>query len=201
MSSDAFTRLDIPRLSGRRDDDERERARMRGHAAGYAEGMRLARADAEREAARRAAHDADVLAEHRSRAATGRAALDAAVVELEARAHELTAGIVERVHALAVELAEAILGHELSDEVRAAVSVAARVERAADGAPGPVAVLAPLDAETLAELGALPAGIRVETDPALARGDAIVRVTDGAVDLRVTAALARARAALTEAGG
>lgn len=200
MSSDAFTRLDIPRLSGPRDDDERERARMRGHAAGYAEGMRLARADAEREAARRAGHDADVLAEHRSRAATGRAALDAAIAELGARTDELTAAAVERVHALAVELAETILGHELSDEVRAAVSVATRVERAAAGAAEPVAVLSPLDVETLAGLGALPAGMRVEADAALARGDAVVRVVDGAVDLRVDAALARARAALTEAG-
>lgn len=198
MSSDSFTRLEIPRLSGPPLDQERERARLRGHAAGYAEGMRLAAADAARAAAARDERAREADAADRARVATALAALEAAARDLTARADALVAPAEARLHALAVELAEAVVASELSAPVRSALAVAARIEQAAIAGDEPVAHLNPADAETLERLGAAPAGIRVTLDPDLRPGDAVVRVTDGAIDLRIEAAFTRARAALSE---
>lgn len=212
MSSDAspraaaptsgFVRLEPPRLSGPGIDDERERARRRGHAAGYAEGMRLAAVEAEREAAARAARTRDDAVADRARLASALAALDAAQLAFGARADEVAETALHRIHELAIELSEAILGCELSDATRSAASVAVRVSEVAGAAPAsdaPIARLSPRDAETLTRRDAAPGGIPVEIDPELAPGDAEVRVVDGAVDLRVGAALGRARAALAGA--
>lgn len=198
MSSDSFTRLEIPRLSGPPLEQERDRARQRGHAAGYAEGMRLVAAEAARAAAARDEREREAEAADRARVATAIAALEAAARGLNDRADALVAPAEERLHGLAVELAEAVVATELSDAVRSALAVAARVERAATPADEPVARLSPTDAETLDRLGRAPGGIRVTVDPDLRPGDAVVRVTDGAIDLGIDAAFRRARAALGE---
>ncbi|SDQ50512.1 FliH/SctL family protein [Microbacterium sp. cf332] len=214
MSSDAFTRLEIPRLSGPALDHERDRARARGHAAGYAEGMRLAAARAERDAAERAEQRRRADDHDRARVAGTVAALEAAVARFDAHAAALTAPSVAEMHTRAVELAETIVEHELSDPVRSAITVATRVENALAGASdevadlvaagaSPVVRLSPRDAEAVADSAAsgvatIAGVVVIESDPSLAPGEAIVRLADGAVDLRVAAAFARARRALEE---
>lgn len=203
MSSDAFTRLEIPRLSGPSLTQERDRARARGHAAGYAEGIRLAAAHAERDAAERAEREQAADAAVRARVAAAVAALERAAARFDARAAELTAPVVAELHAMAIELAEAIVERELSDPVRAALTTAARVENAVpdgDGAAAPVVRLSAADADVVASAltETLPRSVEVEVDPGLAPGDATIRLADGAIDLRIAAAFARARRALEE---
>ncbi|MFK4114931.1 FliH/SctL family protein [Microbacterium sp. NPDC006705] len=209
MSSDAFTRLEIPRLSGPALTEERDRARARGHAAGYAEGMRQAAAHAEREAAERAEREQAADAAARARVAAALAALERASARFDARATELTAPVVAELHAMAIELAQAIVERELSDPVRAALTTAARVGNAVsdlEAAEAPVVRLSPADAAILtgaanaaeSETATLPRSVEVEVDPGLAPGDATIRLADGAIDLRIAAAFARARRALEE---
>lgn len=198
MSTDAFVRHEIPRLSGPADHRERERARREGHALGFAQGLRdaavQARRDAERaDAERRAAAEAEAAA-----MVATRAAVEAAAASLAVRMDALSALAEERVWELAVELAETILDRELSDPVRAARTALARAERAADAVDA-VIVLSPADAAVLDGLGERPTTLTVETSAALSPGDAVVHVPDGQIDLRVNDALARARAALQEA--
>ncbi|MDQ1217885.1 FliH/SctL family protein [Microbacterium arborescens] len=203
MSSDAFTRLEIPRLSGPSLTQERDRARARGHAAGYAEGMRLAAAHAERDAAERAEREHAADAAARARVAAAVAALERAAARFDARAAELTAPVVAGLHAMAIELAQAIVERELSDPVRAALTTAARVENAvADGeaAEPPVVRLSAADVDVVASAltGTLPRSVTIEVDPGLAPGDATIRLADGAIDLRIATAFARARRALED---
>jgi len=199
MSLDVFTRIEIPRLSGPAEHAERERAARRGHAMGYAEGMRLAREEAEREAERAAQQRRIAAADAVAATTAALDVLDRAVTALAERTAALAQVAEERVLALAVELAETILDRELADPVRAALTAHARAERVVDTADA-VIVLSPADLATLDGLGERPGAIRIESSGELSPGDAVVRVPDGEVDLRVDAALRRARTALAEVG-
>ncbi|MBD7957437.1 hypothetical protein H9651_07280 [Microbacterium sp. Sa4CUA7] len=199
MSLDVFTRIEIPRLSGPADDAERERASRRGHAMGYAEGMRLAREEAEREAERVAQQRRIAAADAVAATTAALDVLDRAVTALAERTGALAQIAEERVLALAVELAETILERDLADPVRAALTAHARAERAVDSTDA-VIVLSEPDLATLDGLGERPGAIPFESSSELTPGDAVVRVPDGEVDLRVDAALRRARAALAEVG-
>lgn len=201
MSPETFVRREIPRLGAPADARERERARRQGHALGYAEGLRLAaqqaRVEAERaETARTAARATDAEA-----AARACAAVEAAAASLRERTDRIADLATERIWALAVELAETILETELSDPTRAARTALVRAGNAVAAAEtaDAVVILSDTDAETLDRLGERPQGLAVESSASLSPGDAVVHVPDGEVDLRVAAALARARAALAEA--
>lgn len=204
MSPETFTRAVIPRLSGAAHDPAHEQARREGHALGHAEGMRRAHdelrrrveetARREQAAAERAAADAAVAGE-----ALGRAA-----AAFDARAAELADISEARIIAYAIDLAELILERELSESVSAALTAAHRARLALDAdRESAVVVLHPDDLATLTALGERVderASVGVDASPELAPGDALVRFPDGEIDLRVAAALARARAALTESG-
>lgn len=198
MSSDTFAPAAFPRFGLPVDLVEQEAARRRGYAEGHAEGIRAARVEAETAAAeatasRRAADDAAAVV-----AASAATALDAAATALTESADRLAALDVAQVQALAVELAEAILERELSDDVRSALTTVARVDATiADvDAAASVVVVSTRDFSTLQRLGAHPDGVQLEASADLAPGDAVVRLPDGAVDLRVGAALERVRTAL-----
>jgi len=198
MSLDSFIPLEIPRLSGPVEQAERERARRRGHASGYAEGMRAARLAAERET-ERAEHERRAQLDA-ARIATTAAltALDRAAASFAERADALARLDAGRVMELAIDLAETILDRELADPVRAALLASTRAEEAASGAAGAIIAMSPPDLELLDRLGRRPDGVAVETSSELSPGDAVVRLADGEVDLRIDAALQRARAALAE---
>jgi flagellar assembly protein FliH len=200
MSPETFVRREIPRLSAPADGRERERARRQGHALGYAEGLRIAAQEARAEAERAEAERRAAVAHDAAAASRARAAVEEAAASLRERTGRIAEVAEERIWALAVELAETILECELSDRVRAARTALTRAENAVAAAEtDAVVILSDADAETLDRLGERPQGIAVEASGALASGDAVVHVPDGEVDLRVAAALARARAALAEA--
>ncbi|CAN7448238.1 FliH/SctL family protein [Microbacterium sp. LjRoot45] len=193
-----FVRREIPRLTPAGSDRERERARTQGHALGYAEGLRIAAAEAaeaaERaDAERRSARETDAAA-----AAEARAGLEKAAASLRDRLDMIAGLAEEKIWTLALDVAEAILARELSHPVHAARVAVSRAERAVGESADAVVVLSADDLATLERLGEVPEGVAIESSPALASGDAVVRVSDGDIDLRVAEALARARAALAE---
>lgn len=198
MSPESFVRREIPRLAPAAHDHERARARMQGHALGYAEGMREAARREEADAARAAAERRDALAADAAAAAAARTALEQAAASLRDRTAMIADLAEEKIWTLAIDVAEAVLGRELSDPVHAARTGLARAEHVLAGAADAVVILSTADVETLDRLGERPAGIAIESSPSLSSGDAVVHLTDGDVDLRVAHALARARAALSE---
>lgn len=204
MSPETFRRTVIPRLSGPAHDEAHEQARRRGHAAGHAEGMRRAHEEAARRREEALRREQEAAAAAAAATATARDALVRAAAAASERASELAALDDRRVMAYAVELAELILERELSESVTAALTAAHRARMAVGagaGADSPTVVLHPDDLATLTALGEgldEHAALRVDTSAELAPGDAIVRFPDGEIDLRVSAALARARDALAQ---
>ena len=200
MSSDTeFATLSYPALRSAAGEARDDRARIAGHAAGYAAGLREAEALV---AARIAALEADTAASishGRARVDLALALLNAAVAALDAR----TVPVLETAHAAiaesAVLIAEAVVGAELSD---AGVAARSALHRALDSVdiglvhtvrmnPSDLAVLAP---EVLAA-----AGVAFTPDPTLARGDAQTDFPDGYLDARIGSALARVKTAIEEA--
>lgn len=198
MSPDTFVRREVPRLSGASDAHERERARRQGHALGFAEGLRDAAVQARREAERAEAARQAALADELANVDAARVALLRAADAMSAQTGTLAGVARERIWTLAVELAETLLDAELSDAVRSARAAAGRAVRAAADEPSPILVLSAADLAVLRSTGGLPDGFTVEASDTLSRGDAIVRLPEGLIDLRLDAALRRVRDALAE---
>jgi flagellar assembly protein FliH len=177
-----------------------ERARAAGFAAGYAAGARHAAEGAREQSARAAA----LMAEQQAALTAGNArlvaALTAAARALDARQAPVLEQAEVHLHAAAVELAEAILGVELSDGPTSARAALTR----ALSAPHPAEVTVRLHPRDVAELDGLghdlPAGVHIVADPSLTPGDAVAEHCEGALDARIDAALVRARAVLAQAG-
>ena len=194
MSIDAaFAPLNFPAV-GRRTDDE---ASVRGHAAGYGAGRR--QAEQEMDALRSAlALDAQSRAE--AAAADLRLALDAlerSTVLLHAHHLPALKSVDLAIAAAAFELAEAIVGHELS---AGPGSARAAVERATSAVPGVVTRIR-LNPQDIAHIAPHEFGVDLVLveDVDVERGGAILEVEHGSIDARISTALARAKAAL--AGG
>lgn len=199
MSTDAFSPVPFPRLDGRGGGEEHARARMRGYADGHAEGFRAGRAEAE--VAHRAAEEAEM-----ARAAivageieTAVAALQTAARSLGDRERELTAAAQDQVLRCAIELAELIIGGELSDAGASAAVAARRAIADTDPAEIREVRLHPDDLRTLRESASEPSGIALVADDTLDRGDAVATLAHGHIDARIASALDRARRALVEA--
>ncbi|TDK25783.1 hypothetical protein E2F48_11175 [Arthrobacter crusticola] len=199
-TEEAFSPIAYPSLR----DPERERleaeSRVRGHAAGYAAGLR--------EAAAHAAAVAERAEEERLAAARAAAVrIEAALGVLRSAASALTAASVpvidsveDAITAAAFELAEAVIGYELADGGNSTRSIVAR----ALNAPLPFAVhtvrLHPGDLARLTAAGVCPPEVQLIADPALAAGDAVAEYADGFLDARIGSAVARVRAALAGGG-
>lgn len=164
---------------------------VRGHAAGYAAGLRVA----ERElAARRAELEADAVAraeESRRRVETALAALAAAAERLDARRAPVLAEADRALATSAVELAAAILARE--PVATAAEALERALAIAADESPRRIR-LNPADVVALGVAAAR--GVDLVADPAVAPGDAVLDLADGELDARIAASLDRARAAV-----
>lgn len=199
MSTDLVTPVQYPRLDGPTALSERERGYTQGHAAGYAAGLRLA---AEEARVNREAFDAE-RAEFGRRAELQLAEHAALMGVISARAAEAALpvlGDAERAVASAgLQLAEAILGTELSSARTAARAALARAFPTGEQTPPLQVRMNPADVALLR--GTAPAsGIELVEDPALQRGDALASYPDGMIDARISAAVDRARAALEGAG-
>jgi flagellar assembly protein FliH len=200
MSTEAFSPVLFPRLDGRADGAEHARARMRGYAEGHAEGYRAGLAEAEAAqsiaAAQQAARD-DAAAREVESAVS---ALHAAARSFGDREHELTDAAGDEVLRCAIELAELILGAELTDAGAAAAAAARRALAAAEPAEIREVRLHPDDLRTLQNRESELAAFTLVADGTLERGDAVATLAHGHIDARIGSALERARRALTEAG-
>jgi flagellar assembly protein FliH len=193
-----------------RDDDRvrlEEQWRARGHAAGYAEGLRAAAVEiADREARLDAEHAAltrTVTEEVQGALAVLRSASDA----LNARTVPVLQDAEDTLLSAAIDLAEAVIGHALVDEGAAARFALGRAGEAADGSsaephtvrlhPDDLALVdRGLNPGGRAGRGSIPATVRLVADGNLARGDAVSEFSDGYLDARIGSALQRARSAL-----
>jgi flagellar assembly protein FliH len=195
MSSDAaFSPIAFPALPGRGTD---ERDSIRGHAAGYAAGRKQAEKEvaALRESIRAEAARAAELASAQLRSALD--ALARAAADLRARQAPVLQSVDASIAAAAIELAEAVVGHELAT---ADGSARAALERAsgAEVPVGTVVRVSPQDIALIAAQAGDQPGIELVADDGLQPGDAVVELAHGSIDARVSASLARAKAALAE---
>lgn len=184
-----------------RRSDSVDPARTAGFTAGWAAGARAAadaaKADGQRmeqeHAAREAARDA----------ATARAiaALGKAMDQWHSRAVPVLDDARRTVYAAALDLAAAVLQHEVEPGAGSARTLLARaLDLPVDASPT-VLRLNPQDllhVNLLVESGqaAVPAGLTFVGDERLNPGDAITEHEDGALDARISTALARAREVL-----
>ena len=200
MSSDAgFSTLSYPALRNAASDSRDDQARVSGHAAGFAAGLREAEAQV---AARIAALEAETAAS----ISHGRARVDLAVALLNSAADALdtrTVPLLESAHATLAEsamlVAEAVVGSELSD---AGVAARSALHRALDSVDVGVVHEVRMNPADLATLGPgvlAAAGVTFTPDATLARGDAMTQFPDGYLDARIGSALARVKAAIEEA--
>ncbi|WP_336640242.1 FliH/SctL family protein [Microbacterium sp. USHLN272] len=202
LSDTAFTPLVVPRVGETPTDvrDEAARARTRGYAEGFAEGRRIAldEARAQRAAeAERLQQERDAQAVRYESALT---ALDDARSAVADRVRTTSALSADRIEELAVELAAAILGAELSDPARSAAHALRRALAEMPVDRWTRVAVHPRDGEILrADADAVAAlhGVEMIDDASVSPGGAIVQIADGAVDVRVAEALRRASAALS----
>lgn len=201
MLDSAFTPLVVPRVGETPIDirGEADRARTRGYADGFAEGRRLALDEARQHqiAQQQRMHELQELYLHERGSALR--AMDAARTALDHRVDEVSTLATERIEELAVVLASTILGVELSDPARSAAHALRRALAEMPVDRWTRVSFSEQDARTLeADAPAIEPlrGIDIVASHAVDAGGAIVEIEDGAVDTRITEALARAAAAL-----
>ena len=180
-------------------DALRERAREEGFAAGRAEGA----AGAEREIAQRAAGEAERLSS--DRLATALAPLGALVEAYRTEQERWRAGWERDAVGLACAIAGRLLDRELEANPAAAADLAAEALAAAEASRAPAVTMHPDDLATLGEefaarvTATLGPGATLSADPALSRGDCVVRTPEGAIDGRLAVRLDRIAAELLPA--
>jgi flagellar assembly protein FliH len=191
-----YNAVAYPSLNARGQDRSESLAYTHGHAAGYTAGLRKAAAEA---AARRQEMEAEhsaVLGQARARTERTIATFAAATDALHAAILPVVSEAQDTIAAAAMELAETIIGVELSDGELSARAALARV-LAVPPPPGTVTVrMNPLDLSLLSEADKGAAGAVFVADSGLGRGDAIADYEHGHLDARIGTALSRARAAL-----
>jgi flagellar assembly protein FliH len=194
MAEPAFSPLTFPALPGQA---AHERDTIRGHSAGYAAGRKQAEAEI---AALREQITADAARASEIARADVQSALEAlgrAANDFRSREIPALRSVDASIASAAIELAEAIVGHELST---ADGSARAALDRAsAEAIPeGSVVRLHPHDIAVITAERATYPGIELVADYSLQPGDAMVELAHGMLDARVSASLERAKAALAE---
>lgn len=201
MSIDAtFSPVVFPSLRSNGTSADDLRSRVSGHSAGYAAGLREAADDVAAEAARRDAALAQAIAEGEARVAAAVAVLAAASEALNRRTIPVVAAAQDAIAATAIDLAEAIIGRELSSEETSARSALHRALAGVDTALVQVVRMSPADLSVLDEQSIVATGVTFVPDASLGRGDAVTEFADGYLDARVSSALERARTAILEEG-
>ncbi|MCU1407561.1 MAG: hypothetical protein JWQ43_3864 [Glaciihabitans sp.] len=197
MSENRFVATSFPSINSADLTREHEAARQRGYAAGYAEGMRAAEVIYSARS-----EDLEVTLAAEMEFAHARSGRVITILETAAEAinRRVEPSLVEAEATLmraALLLAEAVIGHELSDHKTAARAALARALAGSVSETVVALRLSPDDVQVLnlehkVELG-LPNGLRFVADPTLTSGDAIAELAVGLVDARIDAALQRAR--------
>jgi flagellar assembly protein FliH len=186
-----FADLTAP-AAGRSDDP----AVVRGHAAGYAAGLRVAERELVARRAELAAEAVLAAEESRRRVESALAALDAAAARLDARVAPVLADADRTLTAAALELATAILHREPVATPAEALDRALAL--AGDETPRRIR-LHPADVVALGPAGA--SRVELVADVSVPAGDAVVELPHGEVDGRIQASLARVRTALADVTG
>ncbi|MUK01427.1 hypothetical protein GM708_05495 [Vibrio cholerae] len=200
MSTDALVPVTFPRLGPTSGQDIDDVAFARGHAAGYAYGLSLARVElAERKVAADAeAEEARVRAEA---VATRRLrALDAATRALEARTAPVLAEARGQILDIAFSTAEELIGHTLKDGQASARAAVARALQGTAGEEVRAVRLHPADLALLQADDVDRPGLVLVADTSLERGDAVTDLPQGSIDARLSTALGRVRAVLRDSG-
>jgi len=195
-TSAAFAPLVFPELETPVTGEIAERARVQGHAAGYAAGRREAAARLEEELAAQRAQADHLLAVEIVRLRSAAAALEAAAARIAGERAAARALTDEAMLAAAVDIAELVLGRELTDRPTSAVAAVRRALAEAGDAPVLAVRMHPEDLPLVAAVREEFPGLRFGSDPSLDRGDAIADLADGRVDARIGGALERVRAAI-----
>lgn len=191
-----FSRMAFPQLQ-KQDSAAENEGYVHGHSSGYAAGLRAAETEYRKKTEQLEAGFAARAQRERAEAERVLGVLNSAVQALHARYAPVLSAAEDVLAAAAVELAEAVLGQELSDGETSARSALAR---ALAGAPSAEIITVRMNPADLAVLGGTDiskAGARLAADPELAPGDAIAVLPDGFLDARISTALARAKQALT----
>ncbi|WP_439691457.1 hypothetical protein ACRQ4B_10850 [Curtobacterium sp. SP.BCo] len=187
-------------------------ADVRGHAAGYAAGLRQAQAETDALRARLEAEHVAAVAAVRADTARRIAVLDAATNAMLAQVAPVLDAAEQSVAAAALDLAEAVVGYAIRAsrqeadgpadasgvglEARRASGAEATVRRALATIDRTVAVAVRLSVADAARVAGLDLPVPVVADPGLRDGDAVVDLPDGLLDARIATALDRARTAL-----
>lgn len=198
MSTEAFSRLVYTALGAADEDQLNAQVEARGHAVGYAAGLRAAAADTE--LLRRTLREQyeDEMRRGQERVNRSLAALNAAVFSLEARTVALITEMQDTLAASAMDLAEALLCRELADGDASARSALARALEGVDTDLVQRVRMNPVDLAALDEDTLRRARVEFVGDPGLPRGDAVTEFPDGYLDASLGSAVERARAALLE---
>jgi flagellar assembly protein FliH len=201
VSDAVFQPLAVPRVGAMPMDvrGEADKARTRGYAEGFAEGRRVALEEARRQELAEEARRQDARARYRGQRESALKALEDSQRALERRAEALDALATDRIEELAVSLATAILGVELSDPARSAAHALRRALAEMPATHWTRVVFSETDHAVLRDdddaLDVL-RGIEVTASDAVDAGGALVEVEHGSVDTRISHALARAASAL-----
>lgn len=176
-----------------------EQAQVRGHAAGYAKGLRAATAIAEERLQL-------LEAAHSQRAAQREALLDQAYAAMTVAVAAVQRTVLPVVDdsdtsllSAAVDLAEAVIARELADTADGAAAALRRVLAELGNEveqPGITVRMHPDDAAALNSAGQLAPSLTIRADESLRLGDAVAELADGMIDARIGTALQRAKLAL-----
>ena len=198
LSTEALFRpLEFTSLSDPGQDRAYEKARLQGHAAGFAagaaEGTRVL--DAERAAA--AQQSATDARSAKARTEYVISVLQSAGEAMFSRAAPVSESMDDALAEAALQLAEAILGHELADGPTSARAALARATGPATPSPVHTVRMHPDDLAVLDSSTRAAAGVAFVADASLRRGDAMADYADGFLDARLSASLDRMRSVLT----
>ena len=213
MTDTTVQRMTFPVITGTSDRDRAASADVRGHAAGYAAGLRAAQAETDALRVRLEAEHAARVASMHADTARRIAVLDAATTAMLSQVTPVLEAAEQSVAAAALDLAEAVVGYAIrasrpSDaaptgpadahglEARGASGAEATVMRALASIDRTVAVAIRLSVGDAARVADLDLPVPVVADASLVDGDAVVDLPDGLLDARIATALGRARTAL-----
>jgi flagellar assembly protein FliH len=192
-----MTPLAYPELVKDETPEVRERARVQGHAAGYAAGRKAATETLATDRAQLRAEADRALGVQIDGLRSALEAVERAAGELNAQTAMSLEGTEEAVLSAAIEIAGMILGRAITeDREGAAVAALRRALEAAGPLPIRVVRMNPDDIELVGMVAKDDPGLQLLADHRVARGDAMVDLPDGVVDASIASAVERVRRAL-----
>ena len=193
-----FAAVTFPTLRGDVQERVEAQAKARGHAAGFTEGLRQAKAEADAALARQLAEHQASLTHDQARTDRAIQTLNQAAAALQARTVPVIDDVKNVLAHAALELAEAIVGYELGDSDRSARAALTRAFAGDDSHTVHTVRLNPDDLGVLHAEVAERADVQFVADRSLARGDAIAEYPNGFLDATIATALARATSTLLQ---